>query len=365
MHSIEQIDLRRLSEISAPEQAFLSLYVSQPRSLVSLSSRINNARHLLGDSPDELEHFEHNVRLLEKHLEDSPLKSGAMCVLVCWAEDLIEDYRLELPLPDLLIVDSSPYIRPLARLQDEYEEFAVVVADNTAARVFMVSSARHEHESRVRGNVKNHVRKGGWSQQRYERRRDKQLQQYSKQIVERLIELEREDPFTRLMMVGSRETLAEIQRELPDQLLRKLVGTKPLDLGQGEQFVDHELFQMLAQDERRQEADLWQRIRSEYLRHGLAAVGPQDVLEAVQQGRVDQALINIGCKIPGTRCRDCEHLAPQAIATCPACGSSSVFEVDLVEQIVDLLKLTSAHAEFAEPLPGLAKLGDLAALLRY
>jgi len=365
MSTLDQIDLRGLSQISAPEQAFLSLYVSEPHALVSLTGRINNARHLVVENQDELEHFEQNRQLLLKYLEDNPLHSGGLCVFVCWALDMLQAHRLDLPLPDLLIVDSSPYIRPLARLHDEYEDFAVVVADNRSARVFLVSTAQPEHESRISGNIKNHVRKGGWSQQRYERRRDKQLQHYAREIVQRLLDLDREEPYNRLLMVGSRETLAEIERELPDQLDRKLAGSRALDLGRGEQYIEHELFEMLAEDEQREELDLWERIRGEYLRHGLATVGAEDVLGAAKQGRVEQALINSGCKIDGMRCRSCEELSAGLPEACPACGSDSLFEIDLVNEIVELLELSSARSEFADPIPGLAKLGDIAAMLRY
>ena len=122
---------------------------------------------------------------------------------------------------------------------------------------------------------------------------------------------------------------------------------------------------MLAEDEQREELDLWERIRGEYLRHGLATVGAEDVLGAAKQGRVEQALINSGCKIDGMRCRSCEELSAGLPEACPACGSDSLFEIDLVNEIVELLELSSARSEFADPIPGLAKLGDIAAMLRY
>ncbi len=50
------------------------------------------------------------------------------------------------PLPvaprDVLWIDSSPYLRPLAELQDEYIPFVVVAADNRSARIWQVVSAQ-------------------------------------------------------------------------------------------------------------------------------------------------------------------------------------------------------------------------------
>ena len=74
-------------------------------------------------------------------------------------------------------------------LQDEYETVAVVIADNRRARVYLVAadvSDGSDDEITISGNVKNHVKKGGWSQKRYQRRRDKELKVYAGGIVDAL-----------------------------------------------------------------------------------------------------------------------------------------------------------------------------------
>ncbi len=54
-----------------------------------------------------------------------------------------------------------------------------------------------------------------------------------------------------------------------------------------------------------------------------------------------------------------------AVETCSASGWRSLFEVDVVNEIVELLKLSGADADFADPIPTLAEAGDIAAILRY
>ena len=68
---------------------------------------------------------------------------------------------------------------------------------------------------------------------------------------------------------------------------------------------------------------------------------------------------------PGTRCRDCENLHSGDLNKCKVCGSTEVFPVDLVNELVELLALTSAEADFVDPIPGLSEAGEVAALLRY
>ncbi len=391
-----KINLKEWAGVTAPDRAFLSLYLSRPKALETLEKRIKNARAMLKENKDEAEYFEENIKLVQDYLKKNPLESGGLCIFACWALDFFKAYPLELERAargqggdsagptltdvissaraqslrpgagaDLLVVDSSPYIRPLAELQDEYENFAVVIADNTCARIFMVTSSTREEEERIHGNIKNHVRKGGWSQQRYERRRDKQLHHYAKDIAEKLGQLEQEEDFRRVLLVGSKETLGEIRKSLPKSVARKLVGEKAVDLHKGTQYVNKEIFDLFFAEERQSEKELWEQIKGEYLRKGLAVVGADDVLEAAKIGRVRKAVVTRNARIEGLRCRNCENLAVGKPEKCPNCDSDSLFEVDLVEEIVEILALTRAEADFVAPIVGLSEIGDIAALLRY
>jgi len=223
------IDLRRLAELNAPDRSFVSLYLTGARALDNLERRIRTTRKLLVND-DEHTYFNENMALIEGYLEDDP-PSGPIVIFACWALDLIEAYPLEVPLKeDLLWVDSSPYIRPHAELQAEYENFAVIAADNTQASVHLVTSLKRKDDVRVTGNVKNHVKVGGWSQQRYQRRREKQLKNYADDVVLALRELKRQHAFRRILMVGSRETLAEIRRVMPRALEEPVFADRSIDL---------------------------------------------------------------------------------------------------------------------------------------
>ncbi len=380
------VKLRELAGMTAPERAFLSVYVSGPRAAANLDSKFRKVRRVLARGAggaggpggpaekDERVHFDENVSAVLEYLRKHELESGSLALFSCWAND----FFLAVPLPpglggtvpvkDLIWIDSSPYIRPLARLQDDYENVAVVVADNRKARIFVVSSAVAGDEDVVRGNVKNHVKKGGWSQQRYERRRDKQIKLYAREVVDALETLDREEEFRRVLMVGGREVLRAIHENLPHGLKGKVVS-KALDLKRGEGEIDRDIMELLEEGERASERELWEKIRSEYMRGGLGAVGLDEVLAAAGEGRVETMIVDGAFRPEGRRCRDCERLEVGALdgraGACPACGSASLFEVDVVNEIVEMLKLTGAEADFAEGLPGLREAGGIAALLRY
>lgn len=362
---LKQIDLRELAEMEGAERAFLSLYTSSgAEGLARLGPREERIRALLADQPAEAEHFEESLRMAREALAENPI-DGSVALFASWALDFLVGYPLSVPVDDLLWIDSSPYIRPLAELQSDYETFITVVADNRRARVFLVTAATPVEVERVRGDVKNHVKKGGWSQKRYQRRRGNELLHYAKEVAEAVERLQERHAVGRIVLFGSLEARREIRDALPEALRERLVDGEGLDPETDEEELVAQAFELLEDLERQDDETLWERIRGEILREGLAAAGPKEVLAALRDGRVETLLVDREAKAEGMRCRDCELLAAARPQQCPGCGSTSVFHVDLVNELVELAEKTSAETEFTDPIPALADLGGVAALLRY
>lgn len=362
----DEIDLKALAAKEGPERAFVSLYVSGKEGTGFVERRERRILSLLEEEEDERTHFVESMALLRRFLEENPPDAPSDCAFASWAADFATGCPLPVAGPDLLRLDASPYIRPLAELRDEYEPFVVVAADATRARIFLVTDALAVPWDRVRGDVKNRVKKGGWSQQRYARRRENELHHYAKEVEEVLAEASRESDFDRIVLLGSDETLREIEEALPKALADKVVAREAVDLKTSEGALLAEAFDLFFEEEREEEERVWDLVRNEWLRGGLAAMGPEETLFAVQNGRADTVLVNRDAKIPGIACRDCENVRPGGDdETCAVCGTDDVFPVDLVEEIVRETERTSARVEFADPVPALAKEGGVAALLRW
>ena len=359
------IDLRELAALQGPHLSFVSYYGSGLDGLKALHARQEQLRAMLHDEPDGGEAFEASMERLRNLLEDNPIHGEGVCAFSCAATNFVQGYPLSVAVPELLRVDSEPYIRPLAELQDEYENFLIVAADATSTRIIHVTSAEPESGEKVRGDVKNRVKKGGWSQQRYARRRENQLHHYAKEVAEVLNDLSRKQDFTRIILLGAQETLQEIESELSTEAAAKVVGRKSVNLKSDEETLIEEAYELYFSEERESEVRLWDRIREEFYQGGLAVAGATDVLEAVMMGRVDQMLITRDAKIPGVRCEECQNVRHGTPQTCQVCGSDSLVELDLVNEMVRQLELTSATAEFTDEISGLTKAGRIAALLRY
>lgn len=360
-----QTQIRQLAEMSGPERAFATLYIGANTKFSAFNKRITDIRSILAENPAEAEYFEENLKLIEQYLDEHKPGEHGLCIVACWALDILTGTPLEVEVPELLRVGSSPYIRPMAEFQDEYENFVVVMADNTDAHIFLVTSAVVHDEGSVDGHVKNHVRKGGWSQKRYQRRRDNQLLHYAKEIDRELATLSQSFEFRRILLVGSEETLHEIQGELSAALAEKVAGVKALDLGRSDDELWEEIYALHFAGERASEQELWDKVREEYLSGGLAVAGVADVAAAAREGRLHRAIVTRDVTLNGRQCSNCEGLIVSNMEQCPWCGSTELFSVDLVNKITTLVYNTSASIDFVDPIPELSRLGDIAALTRY
>ncbi len=362
---LQEIDLRELSQMQANGRDFVSVYFSGRDGFDTLRSRERTLRAMLEGQPDEAEHFELNMRLVHDFVENNDVTGPGFCIFACAILEFLRPFPLSLPVANEIHAGPAPHIRPLAALQDEYQTFALVACDNSATRIFLVTNQNAELEEKIKGDIKNHVRKGGWSQQRYSRRRDNQLTQYASDVVDALKQLVNAHDLQRIVLAGSEETMFEIEAKLPKELAEKVIGKEPFDLNRNQTELVDEAYEMYFAEETEFEQRLWERIKNEYQRHGLAVTGPTDVLEAFHVGRVETAIVTRNAKLLGTGCRDCEHVVHGTPKNCQKCGSKSVFELDLVNVFAQQAELTSARLEFSDPIAGLSKVGDAAALLRY
>lgn len=361
----ESIDLRRLADISGPDRTFISLYLNSKSTWKQVERTLDEYRSLLDADGDERQALDRTIALIrERQGEKMPAK-GSVAIFACWLSDFYEKHELSLELAERVVLDSSPYVRPLAEFLDEWETFCIVTLDHKAAGIYVVDGADIDHVDRARGDIKNHVRKGGWSQQRYERRRDKQILHYCREISERLEALHREEHFDRLLIAGDKTLIKELQGHLTPAMQARVAAAEPLKAGLSEQELLEAMRPAFFDGERDAERELFETIREERFHGGRAATGASATLTALAEGRVDQLLVERALDHAGARCRSCEQLMQGKPERCTHCGGAGVFSVDLVNEMVELATKTGARVEFADPIEGLTKWGGVAALLRY
>lgn len=373
---LEEIDLKALATWRASQEdgeaprTVTTLYLRSPRALNRFTRRVDAIRKLLLEHPEEREHFEANLSMIERDLESTPYTSGGVYITCCAAIEGYERHALDLhedrlPREDGLWFMRTPYLRPLAELKDEFEQHVVVFANNTSARVELVSAGKHQEMERLLGEIKNSVKKGGWSQQRYARRRARQLEEYAAEISEALERLERSTSFHRVLLLGSSEILQALPEKLPRRLRNKIDGVRVIASRETSTGVERIAAELFAEAERVEERELWEEIREEALQQGRALLGAMDVQVALQQGRVQTLLVQRDTRIDGTQCKACGHTSLGVLELCVACGENEPHAIDMVNEFVEAAVSSGASIEFSDAHEELERVEGIAALLRY
>ncbi len=360
--------LSRLATIQGNDRCVLTVYfpgsvTTGPKAASKLAELPGT---LLGESSltrDETEHRRRSMDLWRIAIRkaDFPAASGWLGV-VSWLTEDVALMQLPVAVEPAAYLDNSPFLLPAARLLDDFEAYAVVYADHARAAIYLAALGKLKEESKLRGEIKNHVRKGGWSQQRYERRRDKEIHYYCRAMLEKLTELVESERLRRIVLAGDRILLGELEKHMAPGMRKQVVCRLPME-GKKE---PHEIFRQTlssaADQERREERWLLDAIRNEHGAGGRAVVGPADTLAALNQKRVRWLLIGPMDGVDFWRCPGCGGCGLGQCQTCPECNQAT-YSQSAANEFIDLAFAGGSRVELTGD--NLAKFGGAGALLRW
>ncbi|MGQ9582701.1 MAG: baeRF10 domain-containing protein [Thermoplasmatota archaeon] len=363
-------DLHRLADLYDTRPSFLSLYLDLSRGLDEgfIERRRKECEMALASDREGLLILREALDSALRSIERAAPQSGGLALFCSPRKGFLEVYRVPPEVGNLLVLDSSPYIKPLAMLSHEWEECCVVVLDSTHARIFAVAQHKVLERDALAEDIVRKHRKGGMSQLRFQRLHDGYEARYFKEVTEHLArEVERCRALGGLRGViieGPPRARIELERHLPQELLRLVVGRTDTRADAPEAEALRTAEEVLRAREMAEEVELVQRIRSGVLRHGLAAYGFEEVEAATALGRADTIAVQRGLLLRGWRCESCRGFGPGKQRVCPACGSAAL-GVDAVEELVELAMDKGSRVEFVPAESGIAELGGVGALLRY
>jgi len=359
--------LTQLSAIGGHDRCVLTvLFAGDPRDggapkdIAELPEELVDAAGL---TQDEGAHLQHSAQFWRNAVSglSLPPAEGWLGVVSWLTEDAVF-----VPLPAApkraAYLDDSPFLLPAARLVDDYEPYAVVYANHDRAVIYLAALGTVAEEARLRGDIKNHVRKGGWSQQRYERRRDKQIHHYCRAIVDRLADLVRDEGLRRVALAGDRILLGELENRMPAALRERVVCRLAME----DKKRPHEVFAatlpLADEEEKREEQWLREAIREECARGGRAVTGATAVLAALKERRVRWLLVGPLREVSFWRCAGCGATGLGSEPACPECGQAA-YGQSAANEFADLAFAGGSRVEFTQdPLDDLDGVG---ALLRW
>jgi len=319
-------------------------------------------------SSPERHSFDRDVERIGSYVADKiDPAANAVAIFACWgAEEFFEAIQLTTPIGDNRVYAyNQPDLYQLAHLDDQYPRYAAVLTDMNTARIFVFGLGQVIGAEEVKGKKVHRVKVGGWSQARYQRRVGNAHLEHAKEVVERLAQIVREDKISHIILAGDAVVIPLLEEQLPQEMV-SMVEVMRLDMHASEQDVLTATLQNLQEQEARTAAEKVDRLMQQYRARGLAVAGPQETLEALANGQVEELLISGALEQSHPQPEEVQAiLAPEIPDSEGGTKSEEPRQASLPDLLVTKAKQTGATVTFIEDAALLESIGGVAAFLRW
>ena len=243
----------------------------------------------------------------------------------------------------------------------------VALVNRRGARLLTGSPDTLRESERLEDAVHGQHDQGGWSQARYERSVDKDVEDHLHNFAGIVNRRWREERFDRVALGGPQEIVPRLYELLDEELRGHLVSGKvDVDLSSAtDADVRAAIEQLVVEDDRHSEREALDRLEESVGAGGRGARGLEDTLAALNERRVAQVLI--GPRLEGTarRCPGCGLLMTDSDGRCPADGTELQDVEHLREAVVEAALAQDAEVTAVRHHDDLDSTGGIGALLRF
>lgn len=370
-------ELRTLATFTAGPLPVISVYLNtqwrdqhqRARTTTFFERHLHQARAL---EPETAAARQSLARDLERltHWGQRALRSPAehtmpgVALFACTAADLWVEFPSPLPFEDEFTVADRPMVRQLARLDEDYTNALLVLVDSRTARIYEVVFGGVLAETAFASEVPGRHQQGGWAQARYQRHVQDHIERHYKEVAAYIAGYLAAHPHTRLILSGHDDIVAAFRHWLPSSADTQILETVALDRHADRHRILEVARDVLQRHEREEELAVVDLVVNRAGYGGLAVLGLQATIDAVNTARVHTLVMQRDWHRPGWRCRTCGALAAETHLQCQQCGGE-VTTVELGEAMIQAVFQADGGVELIAPDRRLAAYEGVGALLRY
>lgn len=313
--------------------------------------------------------FDADVERIKKFIDDEARPSAnGLAIFACSARDLFQTIQLDVGFDDhWLFLGSVPHLYPLARVNDQYPRYAALVVDTNSARLFVFGLGTTQRDEEIRNAKTRRTMAGGWSQARYQRHVENFHLQHLKEVVDALDRVVRDDQISQIVISCDEVSKPTLLEQLPKHLTDKVIDIARLEHHAPERDVLMATLDALRGRDFETDAEHVQALLDAWRAQGLGVVGPEQTLQALEMGQVEELLITAR----PDRLRRADSLpasvapGPVEVDTSAPAGELDANILKLADELVTKAQQTSARIRFVEDPDLLADVGGVGALLRF
>src|SRR3954471_12937966 len=370
---ITQARLRALSAVHPEQGRVLSVFLNlDPTQFATAAARSSAITSVITDATHKVEEKDgltHDERMALRddveRVREVLLGSGiaangprAVAVYACGPEDLLEVVRLRRPVENRVVLDRTPCVEPLV-MQGSDERVMVLLTTRSAARLFFGPGDALEETDRIADDVHQQHDQGGWSQLNYQRSVEKEVSDHLQNAADLAFDLYKQRGADRVLIGVPGELLGEFKSKLHPYLKERIAGKVSVDVenaslddvctAAGTAITEHVM---------RSEREALDRLQQGVGTGGRGAAGIAEVLDALNQARVETLLIAENFRASGRVDFDAGLLLPEG-------AEQGEPVADIVEPAIEKAVEQSAQTLVVRHHDDLGPLGGIGAVLRF
>ncbi len=341
-----------------------------------------------GISRDALESVEADIARIQSFIDspDGLTECRGLAIFSCSSDGIWEVLKLPSLYRNQLLIDRSPVLGQLYKVDDDYTHIVTVLIDRKKARIFGIdldgtkeildyfnpaterSTKFHNPQGKyTKKSVPASVSRGlsqGFGEFKFNRMIENEIHQHFKYVAQKLNDYCRKANVHWLILGGTEENITEFSHHLPAGMTDKLAGTVNLDIERVKpSLVTEASLDMLE----RTRAERLTKTLQEFMDKlpvGYAVDGLRASLAALKNGQVRVLLVEEGFTQPGFICPDTGDYLTDAGDKCPG-GGDPVHVTDLVEHAIEDAFSQGAEVGIIHDEPYKKHVHGVGAILRF
>src|SRR3954451_20054772 len=282
-----------------------SEFATPPARETEIRSLIDAAERSLREETEQLSHdgresLKADIARAREYLSGADFSGAHGLALFCSEPaGLFEAIKLPRPIQSRAVIDDSPFVEPLADM-GKRDSWAILLVNRQTARMLRGTKERLEELPPLEDEVHGQHDQGGWSQARYQRSVDKEVQDHLKRTGELVFRRFKRVPFDLRLLAGPEETLGGMEQRLHPYVRERVAGRVEVDVENttADQVRDAAA-PVIEEIERRREREALDRLVAGVQRGGQAAAGLDQTLGVLNERRVETLLLSYGFTAAG------------------------------------------------------------------
>ena len=292
--------------------------------------------------------------LLADDRELAPESTHGLASFCSAPAGICEIVRLAEPVDPMVVFDERPFLEPLVELSVP-GRWCVLLISRRASRIFTGTRERLIEVADVFDDVHSRHAQGGWSQARYERGIEQEIDEHIRATCAALSKRFERRSFDSLLVAGPAELHNRVERELHPQLRQQLAGYFEIDVERATpDEVRRRAMPLIETEERHREHEELRRLNEGLAPAGHAAAGLDEVLELLNERRVQTLLVAHGFAAQGFACPRCGRLSV-GDSPCPVDGVTAEVRQKIGASPIELALAGSAEVLVVRHEPGRAR----------